>query len=108
MRRIDLLFAATGILWLVAFSAFAQYPSKPVRIIVAFPPGGSGDTVARIVGQPLSQRLGQSVIIENRPGAEGMIGGQAAGKSAPDGSTPFIGAGGTFEEWARPSQQTPA
>ena len=96
MRRIDLLFAATGILWLLAFSAFAQYPSKPVRIIVPFPPGGSGDTVARIVGQPLSQRLGQPVIIENRPGAEGMIGGQAAVRSAPDGYTLFIGAGGTI------------
>jgi tripartite-type tricarboxylate transporter receptor subunit TctC len=54
------------------------------------------DTVVRIVGQPLSQRLGQPVIIENRPGAEGMIGGQAAAKSAPDGYTLLIGAGGTI------------
>jgi tripartite-type tricarboxylate transporter receptor subunit TctC len=91
MRRIGRLFAATGILWLVASSAFAQYPAKPVRIIVPFPPSGIADTVARVVGQPLSERLGQPVIIENRPGADGMIGGQAAARSAPDGYTLFWG-----------------
>ncbi len=72
------------------------YPAKPVRIIAPYAPGGVGDTVPRIVGQPLSQILGQPVIIDNRPGAEGSLGGHIAAKSAPDGYTLFLGAGGSM------------
>ena len=75
---------------LPAFSRIARaqaYPSRPVRWIVGFPPGGGADTVTRIVGQPLSERLGQQVIIENRPGASTNIAAQAVINSPPDGYT---------------------
>ena len=64
-----------------------SYPMRPVRWIVGFPPGGGADTVTRIVGQPLSERLGQQVIIENRPGASTNIAAQAVINSPPDGYT---------------------
>jgi tripartite-type tricarboxylate transporter receptor subunit TctC len=68
--------------------AWAQaYPSRPVRWIVGFPPGGGADTVTRLVGQWLSERLGQQVIIENRPGASTNIAAQAVINSPPDGYT---------------------
>ena len=72
----------------VAASASAQnYPSKPVRIIVPYAPGGSVDTVARLVGQKFTKELGQPFIIENRAGASGNIGTDSAAKAAPDGYT---------------------
>jgi tripartite-type tricarboxylate transporter receptor subunit TctC len=72
----------------VTTGAFAQsYPTKPVRLIVPFPPGGSVDTVARVVGQKLSAALGQQFIVENRSGASGNIGTDYVAKVAPDGYT---------------------
>ena len=71
--------------------AQADYPTKPVRLIVAFPPGGSTDIIARLVGQKLSERLGQQVIIDNRGGAGGTIGTEIAARSTPDGYTLTMG-----------------
>ena len=69
-------------------AVFAQdYPNRPIRIIVAFPPGASTDIVARLVGQRLTEAWGQNVVIENRPGAGGNIGSQAAKRANPDGYT---------------------
>lgn len=68
----------------------AKFPSKPVRIIVAFPPGSSTDIVARVVGERLTEAWGQNVIIENRPGASGNIGTQVALRANPDGHTLFM------------------
>ena len=70
--------------------AQAQYPVKPVRLIVSFPPGGGSDAFGRIVGPPLSEALGRPVVIENRSGAGGNIGAEIAAKSAPDGYTLFL------------------
>src|SRR5262249_54438160 len=64
-----------------------DYPTRPIRWIVGFPPGGGADTVARIMGQWLSERLGQTVIVENRPGASTNIAAQAVINSPPDGYT---------------------
>ena len=74
-----------------AVLAQGAYPAKPVRLIVAFPPGGSTDIIARLVGQKLSERLGQQVIIDNRGGAGGMIGTEIAARSSPDGYTLTMG-----------------
>lgn len=75
-----------------AWAALAQpYPSKPLRLIVPFPPGGSADILARTIGQKMSEGLGQSVVIDNRPGAGTAIGAEATAKAAPDGYTIMIG-----------------
>jgi tripartite-type tricarboxylate transporter receptor subunit TctC len=82
------------LLTLVCSGTFAQgYPNKPVRIIVPFPPGGATDIVTRIVAQKLTEVWGQSVIVENRSGAGGNIGGEAAANSPPDGYTLFMTSG---------------
>jgi len=76
----------------VTCSALAQpFPAKPVRIIVAFPPGGGVDIVARVMGPKLTEIWGQPVVVENRPGASGVIGTEVAARSAPDGHTLFLG-----------------
>lgn len=82
------------LLALVCSGAWAQgYPNKPVRIIVPFPPGGATDIVTRLAAQKLTEAWGQSVVVENRGGAGGNIGGEAAAKSAPDGYTLFMTSG---------------
>ena len=79
---------------LVCSGAWAQaYPNKPVRIIVPFAPGGATDIVTRIAAQKLTEAWGQPVIVENRGGAGGNIGGEAAARSAPDGYTLFMTSG---------------
>ncbi len=71
--------------------AQAEYPNRPVKLIVGFAPGGSTDIVARIVAQRLGERLGQTVVVENRAGAGGTIGADATAKSPPDGYTLTLG-----------------
>ena len=66
------------------------WPAKPIRIVLQFPPGGSTDLVARILGQALSQSLGQPVLVENKPGADGAIAGDFVARAEPDGHTFFL------------------
>jgi tripartite-type tricarboxylate transporter receptor subunit TctC len=90
IHRRQFLHLATGAAALPAVSSIARaqtYPTRPVRVIVAFPPGGFGDIIARLMGQWLSERLGRPFIIENRPGAGSNIGTEAAVNAAPDGYT---------------------
>jgi tripartite-type tricarboxylate transporter receptor subunit TctC len=68
----------------------ASFPNRPIRMIVPFPAGGPSDIVARLIGQTMSQDWGQPVVIENRPGANTIIGAQAAAKAPPDGYTLFM------------------
>ena len=85
--------AAAATLPLVAPRAWAQaYPAKPVRLIVGFPAGGQVDIIARLFGQWFGERLGQAVVVENKPGAGGNLGAQAVINAAPDGYTLFFAA----------------
>jgi tripartite-type tricarboxylate transporter receptor subunit TctC len=76
---------------LLCGAALAQYPNKPVRLIVPFPPGGAAELGARIFAQPLGQQLGQPVVIETKPGAEGIIASELVKQAAPDGYTLYYG-----------------
>jgi tripartite-type tricarboxylate transporter receptor subunit TctC len=85
----------------IASSASAQedpsrYPSRPIHIVVGFTPGGGNDLIARIVGQKLSENLGQPVIIDNKPGAGAIVATEYVAKAAPDGYTLLVGASGAM------------
>jgi len=83
--------------FLLSASVFAQaYPSKPIRYIVPFPPGGSSDLIARAIAPKMSERLGQPIVVENRPGAGGMLGVDAVAKAEPDGYVIGLAAAGAL------------
>src|SRR5262245_48253551 len=93
-RRFLRLAAGAAALPAVPRTASAQdYPTRYVRFIVPFPPGGSADPIARVLANRLSEVWGQQVVIENKGGAGGNLGAQAAAASAPDGYTIFLGGG---------------
>jgi tripartite-type tricarboxylate transporter receptor subunit TctC len=83
--------AVAAALFSTAFAYAQTYPARPIRMIVPFPPGGSTDLVARVVAQKMSDAWGQQVVVDNRPGANGMIGTDLVAKAAPDGYTIVLG-----------------
>lgn len=84
--------ALAGLVAITASTANGQaFPNRPLRIIDAFPAGGAGDVIARIIGPKLTETLGQPIVVENRPGAGGNIGAEVAAKAPPDGYTIFMG-----------------
>ena len=88
MPRALIRLAAAMMLVVASTAAFAQaWPTRPIRVIVCYAPGGVTDVVARLVAQPLSEAFGQSIVVENKPGANGMIGSQIVADAAPDGYT---------------------
>jgi len=94
VKSLRLLFSV--ILVCAAGLACAQtYPTRPIRLIVPFPPGGGNDTVARAIADQAGPALGQPIVVDNRPGAGGIIGADLAAKSAPDGYTLFLGGVGS-------------
>ena len=84
-RFVTTLAAAAGGLWVGPLQAQAKFPSKPIRIVVAFPPGGLTDAYARMYAEQLTQALGGSALVENKPGAGAIMGIDAVAKSPPDG-----------------------
>lgn len=95
LRRFGLLSLLTGMAGLATLPAFAQadvYPSKPITLVVGYPPGGSTDLTGRVLGAELAKKLGVSVVIENVGGAGGAIGAQKVANAAPDGYTLLVGA----------------
>ncbi len=91
MGKVIRLVAAMAVLALAALPTAAQYPTKPIRFIVPFPSGGGVDIVARTVGEKLSARLGQTIVVDNRPGAGTTLGTSLAAKSTSDGYTLLLG-----------------
>jgi tripartite-type tricarboxylate transporter receptor subunit TctC len=90
-------FGVAALFAMTPVAAAAQaYPNRPVKLLVSFPPGGAADIVARLVGQPLSARLGQPVVIDNRPGANGNIAGDLVVHAPPDGYTLLLGPSSLF------------
>lgn len=85
------------LVFLLPFAAAAQtYPSKPIRVVIPFGPGGATDVIARLVGQRVSEQLGQPIVFDNRPGANGNIGTEAAAKAPADGYTLVMSYDGTM------------
>jgi len=96
-RAIGVLRGVTLAAAAIACSAFAQsYPSRPIKVIVPYPPGDAADIMARLIGPKAAERLGQQVVVENRPGASGQIGLEIAARSAADGYTIAVGQGGNL------------
>lgn len=93
-RRVARALAAGGVVLAGRAGAQADYPNRPIRMIVPYPPGGSTDILARGFVEQLSRQLGQPVVIDNRPGASTNIGTEAAARSTPDGHTVYFGTSG--------------
>jgi tripartite-type tricarboxylate transporter receptor subunit TctC len=97
VKMVGGIMAAVGVLAMSAQQAAAQeYPARPIRLVVPFSPGGATDVPTRIMAQKLAERVGQQVVVDNRPGGGGLLGTQTAAKAAPDGytllmtATPFV------------------
>src|SRR3970040_2587762 len=98
MSRIPVLAACAACAWaLPSGSALPQekYPSRPIRLVIPFAPGGASDVTARLLGPRIAERLGQPVVIDNRPAASGVVGADIVAKAVPDGYT-LLGTTVTF------------
>src|SRR5712692_2539171 len=104
MRQLRVVVFAAFALGFAAAALAQSWPSKPIKIIVPFPPGNTTDIMARLIGPKITERLGQPVLVENRPGASGMLGLDFVAKAAPDGYTIAAGQGGNLTVLPHTSQ----
>jgi tripartite-type tricarboxylate transporter receptor subunit TctC len=95
-RRVVLALLAAAPLWAVTPAQAQNYPDRPIHIVVPYTPGGSADAVARSLAERMRKLLGQPVIVDNKPGANTVIGAQAVAQATPDGYTVLLGTGSTF------------
>src|SRR5712692_8135816 len=107
MRQLRVVVFAAFALGFAAAALAQSWPSKPIKIIVPFPPGNTTDIMARLIGPKITERLGQPVLVENRPGASGMLGLDFVAKSAPDGYTIAAGQGGNLVVLPHTSKHIP-
>ncbi len=96
MVRLLAAIAAIGFCFAASLANAQSFPNRPIRLIVSFPPGGATDVIARTVGAPLGQRLGQNVVVDNRPGSNGNISAELAANAKPDGHTLLLGSDSLF------------
>lgn len=96
MKNPRAVLTGSAMLLLSAFAAAQGYPTKPIRVILSVPAGGTPDVTARLITPGVSQLLGQQLVVDNRPGAGGLIGAEIASKAAPDGYTLFISSPGAL------------
>lgn len=108
MKAVSRLVSASLVLGLAAAAASAQpYPSRPIRMMVPFPAGGGSDTMGRIVGGKLAERLGQQIVVENRPGAAGSIGADIAARAPADGYTILLGSTSELVQYPNVNPKVP-
>ena len=107
LKTVVFLVAAAAVLAVAAGVQAQAYPSKPIKIIVPFPPGNTMDIMSRLIAPKLQERLGQPVIVENRPGASGMLGLDLVAKATPDGYTIGAGQGGNLVVLPHTSKNVP-
>src|ERR1700741_2913896 len=107
-RNLQLVAAAAlaAVAALFTSSAAAQYPDKPIRLVVPFPPGGAAEVGARIFATPLSQALGQPIVVDTKPGADGAIAADTGMRAAPDGYTIFYATNTAFN-WVPVTRKSP-
>ena len=96
MRWLIRLLLAAVVVMLATAADAQSYPTRPIRLVVGFPPGGATDVIARTVGHALAARLGQPIVVDNRPGSNGTIAAEIAAKSRPDGYTLALGSDSLF------------
>lgn len=96
MKRLLLRVFALAMLGFACGATAQTYPTKPIRVIIPFPPGDAADILARLIGPKMAERMGQQVVVENRPGASGQIGMEVLARAAPDGYTIGVGQGGNM------------
>jgi len=107
MRQLRVFVLAAFALGFTAAALAQSWPSKPVKIVVPFPPGNTTDIMSRLIGPKIAERLGQPVLVENRPGASGMLGLDFVAKAAPDGYTLAAGQGGNMVVLPHTSRNIP-
>ena len=96
MRRLIGMLIGCALATLASAAPAQTYPTRPIKLLVSYPPGGASDLIARIFGQALNERLGQPFVVENRPGAAGNLAGEAAAHAEPDGYTLLLGPSALF------------